>query len=246
MMEGADFSWVKNAAIRAEVNAEYRRIRDVMITREAATLNCDLNPKADFYAGARKIGIEVGRSDGRDCVMFDFEDEAVILQDYLSMFYASDGTLPRREFVRKHLHDDNATVRTMCEFWSDYRYTWLRPLQTKTGFGLRCLDLLSGREFFLVDHWFSKTAAQGAARLIFTGVHSFGRPELGCVMTGGAGLPFPDCKAEELLAVLLDELKIAKRPPLELTDAEWSEFVASSVRSALHVMSESGGGIAYS
>ena len=93
--------------------------------------------------------------------------------------------------------------------------------------------MISGREVFLVDKGLSHALTKDSLNGVATGIHPFGDPALGCVMTGGAGLPFPLPEAATVLEEMLIDLKIDKRPPMAFNDEEASRFVACFLRAAM-------------
>lgn len=229
-----DFTWVKNAAMRETVWQEYRRIRDAMQEDVVENVRAEFFAKYDMPRTARRLGIDVSvdESSGKSRIDLDNEQQLDILFDYAQMFDDASGHPLRVDFVSRYRDSSDESLRTLAEFCADYHYAWLRPLQVKLGFGVRCENILTHTECFVVDRGFSQTFEMRRNLGMFTGLHPFADPKLCCVMTGGAGLPVPLKDIESVLEKLLKALKIKKRPPLELSEEELARFVAASINQA--------------
>lgn len=228
------FDWVKNAETRNSVMAEYQRIRNAMQSDSVDKARSKLLKGYDIVHAARTIGIDVvdDKKTGKPCIMFDDEEQMSVLFDFAVMFDAGKNRPLRLEFAERHANSDDDALRTMAGFYANYTYAWLRPLRSKANFGVHCEDVLSGNEVFLVDRGFSQTLRQIPGMGLFTGLHPFADPSLGCVMTGGAGLPVSLNGIEMALEKLLSALRIDKQPPLSLDEKELSRFVAASINQA--------------
>ena len=229
------FDWMKDASVRERVFAEYRRIRNLMLSRRVEKARVDLFVNFDLPRTARAIGIDVTFDKKAHKPRIDFENnqQLDILLDYVMMFDCENARPLRYEFIRRHERSGDEGLRVVSKLYSDYSYAWLRPLRTKANFGVHCEDLLSGREFFLVDRGLSHTLAREPSNGLATGIHPFGDPALGCVMTGGAWLPFPLENSMTALEEMLIDLKIEKRPPMSLDEKETARFVAKFLHSAM-------------
>ena len=229
------FDWVKNAEMRYSVMAEYQRIRNAMQSGSMDKARAKLLKGYDMGHAARTIGIDVvdDKKTGKPCIMFDDEEQMSVLFDFAVMFDAEKNRPLRLEFAEQYANSDDAALRTMAVLYANYTYAWLRPLRSKANFGVHCEDILTGNEVFLVDRGFSQTLRAHGGMGLFTGLHPFADPSLGCVMTGGAGLPVSLNGIELALEKLLSALRIDKRPPLSLDEKELSRFVATSVNQAL-------------
>lgn len=189
----------------------------------------------DITLAARKIGIDVvdDKKTGKPCIMFDDDEQMSVLADFAMMFDAEKNRPLRLGFAKRYADSDDAALRTMAGLYANYTYAWLRPLRSKMNFGVHCEDILTGTEVFLVDRGFSQTLLRLDGMGLVTGLHPFADPSLGCVMTGGAGLPVALHGIETTLEELLAALGIDKRPPLDLDEKELSRFVAASINQAL-------------
>ena len=230
-----NFEWVKSTSVREHVFAEYRRIRDLMLAERVEKARSDLFADFDMPRAARAIGIDVSFDEkaGRPSIDLDNDQQLDILLDYAMMFDSKDARPLRYEFIRRHERSEDEGLRAISKLYSDYSYAWLRPLRTKANFGVHCEDLLSGREVFLVDRGLSQTLTKESSHGLATGIHPFGDPALGCVMTGGAGLPFSLENAMAMLEEMLIDLKIEKRPPMSLDEKETARFVAKFLHGAM-------------
>ena len=230
------FDWMNDSSTREKVFAEYRRIRDAMLAKCVSDArNALFFRNVDMVRVAQSIGIDTSfdRKTRKPCIDFDDQQQLDILLDYAMMFDCTDGRPLRYEFIRRYSQSKSEELRIISKVYSDYAYAWLRPIRSEAGFGAHCVDMISGREVILVDKGLSHTLAEDPWQGIATGIHPFGDPALGCVMTGGAGLPFPLLETATVLEEMLIDLKIDKRPPMVFSDDEASRFVACFLRAAM-------------
>ena len=229
------FDWVKDSSAREKVFAEYRRIRNAMMARCVSEARSGLFRDFDLPRAAQAIGIDVSfdKKARKPSIDLDNKQQLDILLDYAMMFDCEAGRPLRYEFISRYGRSESSDLRTVAAVCSDYTYAWLRPLRVKVNFGAHCIDMLSGREVFLVDKGLSQAFIADSSKGIATGIHPFGDPALGCVMTGGAGLPFPLPEAATIIEEVLIDLKINKRPPMTLSDDETCRFVALFLRAAM-------------
>ena len=232
-----NFNWVKDASIRKTVMAEYQRMRSAMRSEAVELVRSKILDGYDLVRAARTIGIDVvdDEKTGKPCMVFDDEEQMEVLLDFAVMFDAENGGPLRHELAKRYAQSDDENLRLMASYFAHYTYAWLRPLRSKANFGIHCEDILTGREVFLVERGLSRTLARIDGRGLFTGLHPFADPRLGCVMTGGAGLPVSLKGIETALEELLAALKIKKRPPLCLDEKEMSRFVAASIDQAFRI-----------
>lgn len=229
------FDWIQEKSICDTVLSEYDHIRDAMSADNVNSARLPLLTKYDMPRAARMLGIDVvkDKKTGKPRIEFDNDQQIAVLFDFAMMFEAEKGRALRYAFVEKYAQSADEALRTNVNFLSDYTYAWLRPLDLKTDFGFLCEDLLTKREVFLVDRSFSQRIEHFKGVGLFTGIHHFGDPNLGCVMTGGAALPVSMDGIERALEELLAALHIDKHPPLEFDEKEMSCFVAASINQAL-------------
>ena len=226
---------MKDSSTQEKVFAEYRRIRAAMLAKCVSDARNEFFFNIDMVRIAQSIGIDTSfdRKARKPSIDLDNQQQLDILLDYAMMFDRANGRPLRYEFIRRYSQSQSEELRIVSKLYSDYAYAWLRPIRSKSNFGAHCVDMISGREVFLVDKGLSHTLTKDSLMGFATGIHPFGDPALGCVMTGGAGLPFPLLEAATVLEETLFDLKIDKRPPMTFSDDEASRFVACFLRAAM-------------
>ena len=229
------FGWVKDSSMREKVFEEYQRIREATKSKYVSEARAEMFLKIDLPRAARLIGIDVStdKKTGKPVIEFDNNQQVDILFDYVMMFDVAEGRPLRYEFISRFRQAAEESLRITAEIYSDYKYAWLMPIRSKSNFGAHCRDLLSGREFFLLDRGMSNAFTKDSSVGLATGIHLFGDPSLGCVMTGGAAIPLPLDGIEAMLKELLSGLKIDKLPPMSLDEGEEARFVAAVVKVAI-------------
>lgn len=229
------FGWVKDPSMREKVFEEYQRIREATKSKYVSEARAEMFLKIDLPRVARSIGIGVSteKKTGKQVIELDNNQQTEILFDYAMMFDVGEGRPLRYEFIKRYGQSEEESLRIAAEIYSDYKYAWLVPIRSKSNFGVHCRDLLSGKDFFLLDRGMSNTFTKDSSVGLATGIHPFGDPSLGCVMTGGAAIPLPLDGIEAMLKDVLSGLKIDKHPPMSLDEGEEARFVAAFVKAAI-------------
>ncbi len=232
---GDNFGWVKDSSTRAKVFEEYQRIRAATRTKSVSEARAKLFLERDLPRMARSIGIGVStdKKTGKQVIEFDNHQQMDILFDYAMMFAAGEGRPLRYEFIKRYGQSQDESLRITAAIYADYKYALLTPIRVKMNYGAHCRDILSGKEFFLMDRGMSNAFMKDLSVGLATGIHPFGDPSLGCVMTGGAALPLPLEGVDDSLKEVLSGLKIDKHPPMSLDEREESRFVATFLNAAM-------------
>ena len=213
-----DFAFVKDAARREAKLAVYEDVRQVTmdfvrhyVMREQTQ---EERRKAAVRLGFLKEGDDLGELDPTlDCVVGDFA----------SMMDDSDGEPAiRRVLARKdELDDIDARAAT---YYANYRYTWLEILAMKAGVGLKCRDLLTGEELFLMEKGLSRSAEKGMT--ICAGI----APMEDVYIVVGVSAPARFENPSTILKIVLTHLGLPTELPIRLNAADQARFAADTIR----------------
>ena len=170
--------------------------------------------KAAVRLGFLKEGDGLGELDPTlDCVVGDF---ASMMDDQ------GDGPAIRRVLARKdELDDIDARAAT---YYANYRYTWLEILAMKAGVGLKCRDLLTGEELFLMEKRLSRSAEKGMT--ICVGI----APMEDVYIAVGVLAPARFENPATILKIVLTHLGLPTALPIRLDAADQARFAAETIR----------------
>ena len=213
-----DFAFVKDAARREAKLAVYEDVRQVTVDfvrhyvmREQTQ---EERRKAAVRLGFLKEGDDLGELDPTlDCVVGDF---ASMMDDQ------GGGPAVRRVLARKdELDDIDARAAT---YYANYRYTWLEILAMKAGVGLKCRDLLTGEELFLMEKGLSRSAEKGMT--ICVGI----APMEDVYIVVGVSAPARFENPSTILKIVLTHLGLPTELPIRLNAADQARFAADTIR----------------
>ena len=212
-----DFAFVKDAARREAKLAVYEDVRQVTmdfvrhyVMREETQ---EERRKAAVRLGFLKEGDSLADLDPTlDCVVGDF---AAMMDDQ--------GGEPaiRRVLARKdELDDIDARAAT---YYANYRYTWLEILAMKAGVGLKCRDLLTGEDLFLMEKGLSRSAEKGMT--ICAGI----APMEDVYIVVGVSAPARFENPATILKIVLMHLGLPTELPIRLGAADQARFAAETI-----------------
>ena len=213
-----DFAFVKDAARREAKLAVYEDVRQVTMDFVRQCVIREQTPeerrKAAVRLGFLKEGDVLGELDPTlDCVVGDF---ASMMDDQ------GDGPAIRRVLARKdELDDIDARAAT---YYANYRYTWLEILAMKAGVGLKCRDLLTGEELFLMEKSLSRSAEKGMT--ICVGI----APMEDVYIAVGVLAPARFDNPATILKIVLTHLGLPTALPIRLDAADQARFAAETIR----------------
>lgn len=213
-----DFAFVKDAARREAKLAVYEDVRQVTMDfvrqRVMREQTQEERRKAAVRLGFLKEGEGLGALDpALDCVVGDF---ASMMDDQ--------GGEPaiRRVLARKGgLDDIDARAAT---YYANYRYTWLEILAMKAGVGLKCRDLLTGEELFLMEKSLSRSAEKGMT--VCVGI----APMEDVYIVVGVSAPARFENPATILKIVLTHLGLPTELPIRLNAADQARFAAETIR----------------
>lgn len=213
-----DFAFVKDAVRREAKLAVYKDVRQVTmdfvrhhVMREQTQ---EERRKAAVRLGFLKEGDGLGELDPTlDCVVGDFA----------SMMDDQDGEPAiRRVLARKDgLDDIDARAAT---YYANYRYTWLEILAMKAGVGLKCRDLLTGEELFLMEKSLSRSAEKGMT--VCVGI----APMEDVYIAVGVSAPARFENPATILKIVLTHLGLPTERSIRLNVADQACFAAETIR----------------
>lgn len=159
-----NFGWVKDAARRAAILADYDLVREAMTD----FVDAEIEPRVvekHREQFARDLFPRGERDDHADFIM-SFE-----LAAYMAC------KVDKNTACERAISDMSAAVdsrsRLLRELFSTYRFTVIHVLRLEPDFGFKCRDLLLGREIYVIDR------SGGSAQLlknaiVATGLFQFG------------------------------------------------------------------------
>lgn len=226
-----DLSWcdvkpVRDLMLRRYANA--RRQRDKFVEDRVKPLVTDQR----LASAASRL-----RLDWKNKNFFS-ETVAFGLIEFATMYDDSDGFVPVDRAIETTKRGLDPDYDAAIEMLSNLRYTWSKVLDVKPGCGLKCRDLLTGGDFFLLERNLSRGPV-GKDFIIVSGVMPVGD----CFMHTGYSLPLPDDKDDPLEKILdsaLEELGYprkrgmfggASREPVHLTRAQTAKLASSTIAS---------------
>ena len=213
-----DFAFVKDAARREAKLAVYEDVRQVTmdfvrhyVMREQTQ---EERRKAAVRLGFLKEGDDLGELDPTlDCVVGDFA----------SMMDDQDGGPAIRRVLARQDEQDDIDARA-ATYYANYRYTWLEILAMKAGVGLKCRDLLTGEELFLMEKGLSRSAEKGMT--ICAGI----APMEDVYIVVGVSAPARFENPSTILKIVLTHLGLPTELPIRLNAADQARFAAETIR----------------
>ena len=215
--ETDDFTWVKDRAMRESALAEYEKLCVVL----KAFVNHRLRPaitEERWNAAIARLGV----SDGLD----GFGDEGIlawVVEDYAAMLDDSTGRPVIAEILEK-AGDLSEIEKRAAEYFKAYRYTWLKVEAVKTGVGMKCLDLMTGKNLFLLD---PKESNQPDVKgmTLCSGIAPAGRYHINLGMYHPANFD----NAPAILKIVLTHLGLPTELPISLSPADTARFAAETI-----------------
>lgn len=213
-----DFRFVKDAAKRDAKLAVYDDVRQVTqdfvrrhVMRE---LTQEERRKAAVRLGFLKEGESLdGLDPTLDCVAGDF---ASMMDDQ------GDGPAIRRALAKRDDLDD--VDARAASYYENYRYTWLEVLAAKSGVGVKCRDLLTGEELFLMEKSLSCGDVKGMT--ICAGI----APMEDVYIAVGVISPARFESPATILRIVLAHLGLPTELPVRLDAADQARFAAETIR----------------
>lgn len=204
----------------AELVDRYKRFRKINRKLHSSLFNH--LPEKAINECAKKLGISKS-----GVFVFQEEHEMDVLMDYCIYDYYESGVNAVSRYMAEHPPVPNSDEYTVLKAMSESFYTLVQVEYVIETVGVQACDLLSNREFPLVDIGFSRTAMDGtviAARII---------PFEDFVMTSGAALPVDADVLAGILDLLTQRLDGRAEEFAGLTVEQRADLTASIIRFCL-------------
>ena len=177
-----------------------------------------------FNSAAERIGIGRGDSiteDNKTTLSAVIGDYAVMMNDKL-------GSPPIQRIISDADKFTGDRLRAL-DMYRQYRYTWLKILDVEPGVGVKCRDLLTGEEGFLMETSLSRSYGGCGVRdmTLCAGIGSLPNGTwmaLGAISSAGFDNP------ELVLKIVLSHLGIPYDMPIRLSFPDQARFAAETIR----------------
>ena len=139
-----DFKFVKDAKKREAALRDYRLLREETQRFVRDVMMPKLTPEAR-KAAAKRLGFV-----SSDDVAFLIGTLDMVAGDFGSMLDDQDGE-PLRRQVLADVSKLSKRDQLMARYYANYRYSWLVVEAAKAGVGVKCRNLMTGEELFLME-----------------------------------------------------------------------------------------------
>ena len=210
-----DFKFVKNRAKCEKVLLDYQLVRELTkaFVRDVVIHECT---KAERTAAAKRLGFDLSRP-GLLTATFN-----MIVGDFASMMDDQCGEPAiKRVLARKDTLSERE--RLAAAYYENYRYAWLVVEAIKSGVGVKCRDLISGQELFLMECSFSRVAVKGMT--VGAGIAPMGDVYLAL----GVIHPAMFEPTEAVHRMVRNKLGLPLNGPLALSFADQARFAAETI-----------------
>ena len=214
-----DFKFVKDAAKREKAIYDYEGVR--IVTREFVrhVVMHELTQEERRDA-AKRLGFA---TDPKTGFILDANLD-MVAGDFAAMMDDQHGEPAIKRILKRKDKLENKYDRAAAEYYENYRYTWLEVLAVKAGVGMKCRDLLTGEELFLMEKSFSLGDVKG--RTVCAGIAPMGNVylALGCIHPANFENP------ATILKIVMTHLGLPAEPPIQLSFADQARFAAETIR----------------
>jgi hypothetical protein len=120
--------------------------------------------------------------------------------------------------------DFDAIEKRIATYFENFRFTWLEVLAVKAGVGVKCRDLLTGEEIFLMDESFSLYDVKGRVAI------SHISPMEDVYVSLGNISPLPFGNEKVVLDRILEQLRLPTERPIRLSFDQQRKFAAETIK----------------
>ena len=214
-----DFKFVKDAAKREKAIYDYEGVR--IVTREFVrhVVMHELTQKERREA-AKRLGFT---TDPKTGFILDANLD-MVAGDFAAMMDDQHGEPAIKRILKRKDKLENEYDRAAAAYYENYRYTWLEVLAVKAGVGMKCRDLLTGEELFLMEKSLSLGDVKGMT--VCAGIAPMGDVylALGCIHPANFENP------ATILKIVMTHLGLPTEPPIRLSFADQARFAAETIR----------------
>jgi hypothetical protein len=214
-----DFKFAKDAAKREKALYDYEGVR--IVTREFVRhVVIPESTKEERLDAAKRLGIQIDEKSGR---ILD-RNLDMVAGDFATMVDDQHGEPAIKRILKRKDKLENKYDRAAAEYYENYRYTWLEVLAVKSGVGMKCRDLLTGEELFLMETSFSKGDVKGMT--VCAGIAPMGSVYLSLGVIHPSNFENPSI----ILKIVLTHLGLQTELPIRLSFADQARFAAETIR----------------
>ena len=177
-----------------------------------------------FNSAAERIGI--GR---RDSMTEDaMSTLSAVIGDYAVMMNDRLGIPPIKRVIADADKFSGDRLRAL-DMYRQYRYTWLKILDVEPGVGMKCRDLMTGEEGFLMETSLSRSYGGYGVRdmTLCAGIGSLPN---GTWMALGTISPAGFDNPELILKIVLSHLGLTSDIPIQLSFSDQARFAAETIK----------------
>ena len=214
-----DFKFVKDPVERDRMLWDYDGVR--IVTRELVRhVVIPESTHEERLDAAKRLGFPIDEE--RGCVTDPNLD--MVAGDFATMMDDQHGEPAIKRILKRKGKLENRYDRAAAEYYENYRYTWLEVLAVKSGVGMKCRDLLTGEELFLMETSFSKGDVKGMT--VCAGIAPMGSVYLVLGVIHPANFENP----ATILKIVLTHLGLQTELPIKLSFADQARFAAETIR----------------
>ena len=214
-----DFKFVKDPVERDRMLWDYDGVR--IVTREFVRhVVIPESTKEERLDAAKRLGFPIDEE--RGCLTDPNLD--MVAGDFATMMDDQHGEPAIKRILKRKGKLENRYDRAAAEYYENYRYTWLEVLAVKSGVGMKCRDLLTGEELFLMETSFSKGDVKGMT--VCAGIAPMGSVYLSLGVIHPSNFENPST----ILKIVLTHLGLQTELPIRLSFADQARFAAETIR----------------
>ena len=214
-----DFKFVKDPVERDRMLWDYDGVR--IVTREFVRhVVIPESTHEERLDAAKRLGFPIDEE--RGCVTDPNLD--MVAGDFATMMDDQHGEPAIKRILKRKGKLENRYDRAAAEYYENYRYTWLEVLAVKSGVGMKCRDLLTGEELFLMETSFSKGDVKGMT--VCAGIAPMGSVYLVLGVIHPANFENP----ATILKIVQTHLSLPTELPIKLSFADQARFAAETIR----------------
>ena len=214
-----DFKFVKDPEKREKALYDYEGVR--IVTREFVchVVVPESTPQERIDA-AKRLGIHVDEKSGH---ILDSNLD-MVAGDFATMMDDQHGEPAIKRILKRKDKLENKYDRAAAEYYENYRYTGLEVLAVKAGVGMKCRDLMTGEDLFLMETSFSRGNVKGMT--VCAGIAPIGSVYLVLGVIHPANFENP----ATILKIVLTHLGLPTELPVRLSFSDQARFAAETIR----------------
>lgn len=214
-----DFRFVKDAGKRERALYDYEGVR--VVTREFVRhVVMPESTAEERLDAAKRLGFPVDEERG----IVIGQNLDIVAGDFALMMDDQHGEPAIKRVLKRRDRLENEYDRAAAAYYENYRYTWLEVLAVKSGVGVKCRDLLTGEELFLMETSFSLGDVKGMT--VCAGIAPMGNVYLVLGVIHPSNFENPAA----VLRIVLTHLGLPAELPVRLSFADQARFAAETIR----------------